>query len=255
MSEQSVDREQLSEYLACLLDIRRIRDFSPNGLQVEGRGRIAKLVTGVTASLALLDAALADGADAVLVHHGYFWRGEDGRIIGTRRHRLQRLLANDLNLYAYHLPLDMHAELGNNAQLGLRLGLVREAQFGENDLGWLGRPNEAQLRTVGDLAARIEQRLGRAPLLIGDPQQPAGRIGWCTGAAQGYLDDAIAAGANTYLSGEISEQTVHLARESGVAYLACGHHATERYGVQALGEHLAGHFGIQHRFIDIDNPV
>jgi dinuclear metal center YbgI/SA1388 family protein len=250
-----VDREQLSEYLACLLDIRRIRDFSPNGLQVEGRGRIAKLVTGVTASLALLDAALADGADAVLVHHGYFWRGEDGRIIGTRRHRLQRLLANDLNLYAYHLPLDMHAELGNNAQLGLRLGLVREAQFGENDLGWLGRPNEAQLRTVGDLAARIEQRLGRAPLLIGDPQQPAGRIGWCTGAAQGYLDDAIAAGANTYLSGEISEQTVHLARESGVAYLACGHHATERYGVQALGEHLAGHFGIQHRFIDIDNPV
>ena len=255
MSEQSVDREQLSEYLACLLDIRRIRDFSPNGLQVEGRGRIAKLVTGVTASLALLDAALADGADAILVHHGYFWRGEDGRIIGTRRHRLQRLLANDLNLYAYHLPLDMHAELGNNAQLGLRLGLVREAQFGENDLGWLGRADEAQLLTVGDLAARIEQRLGRAPLLIGDPQQPAGRIGWCTGAAQGYLDDAIAAGANTYLSGEISEQTVHLARESGVAYLACGHHATERYGVQALGEHLAGHFGIQHRFIDIDNPV
>lgn len=255
MSEQSVDREQLSEYLACLLDIRRIRDFSPNGLQVEGRGRIARLVTGVTASLALIDAALADGADAILVHHGYFWRGEDGRITGTRRHRLQRLLANDLNLYAYHLPLDMHAELGNNAQLGLRLGLVREAQFGENDLGWLGRPDDPQLRTVGDLAARIEQRLGRAPLLIGDPQQPAGRVGWCTGAAQGYLDDAIAAGANAYLSGEISEQTVHLARESGVAYLACGHHATERYGVQALGEHLSGHFGIQHRFIDIDNPV
>ena len=255
MNEQSVDREQLSEYLACLLDIRRIRDFSPNGLQVEGRGRIARLVTGVTASLALIDAALADGADAILVHHGYFWRGEDGRITGTRRHRLQRLLANELNLYAYHLPLDMHAELGNNAQLGLRLGLVRETQFGENDLGWLGRHDDPQLRTVGDLAARIGQRLGRAPLLIGDPQQPAGRIGWCTGAAQGYLDDAIAAGANTYLSGEISEQTVHLARESGVAYLACGHHATERYGVQALGEHLAGHFGIQHRFIDIDNPV
>jgi dinuclear metal center YbgI/SA1388 family protein len=255
VSEQSVDREQLSEYLACLLDIRRIRDFSPNGLQVEGRGRIARLVTGVTASLALIDAALADGADAILVHHGYFWRGEDGRITGTRRHRLQRLLANDINLYAYHLPLDMHAELGNNAQLGLRLGLVREANFGENDLGWLGRPDDPQLRSVGDLAARIEQRLGRAPLLIGNPQQPAGRVGWCTGAAQGYLDDAIVAGANTYFSGEISEQTVHLARESGVAYLACGHHATERYGVQALGEHLAGHFGIGHRFIDIDNPV
>lgn len=255
MNEQSVDRDQLSEYLACLLDIGRIRDFSPNGLQVEGRGRIARLVTGVTASLALIDAALADGADAILVHHGYFWRGEDGRITGIRRHRLRRLLANDLNLFAYHLPLDMHPELGNNAQLGKRLGLVRDGQFGENGLGWLGWPDDPQLRTVGELAARIEQRLGRAPLLIGDPQQPAGRVGWCTGAAQGYLDDAVAAGASVYLSGEISEQTVHLARESGVAYLACGHHATERYGVQALGEHLAAHFGIQHRFIDIDNPA
>ena len=255
MSEQSVDRDQLSEYLACLLDIKRIRDFSPNGLQVEGRGRIGKLVTGVTASLALIEAALADGADAILVHHGYFWRGEDGRITGTRRSRLRSLLANDLNLYAYHLPLDLHPELGNNAQLGLRLGLVRQAQFGENDLGWLGQPDDPQLRTVGDLAERITQRLGRAPLLIGDPQQPVGRVGWCTGAAQGYLDDAIGAGANTYLSGEISEPTVHLAREAGVAYLAGGHHATERYGVQAIGEHLAAQFGIRHRFIDIDNPV
>ena len=255
MSEQSVDREQLSEYLACLLDIKRIRDFSPNGLQVEGRGRIASVVTGVTASAALIDAALAEGADAILVHHGYFWRGEDGRITGTRRRRLRSLLANDLNLFAYHLPLDMHPELGNNAQLGLRLGLVRQEQFGENDLGWLGQADDPQLRTVGELAARIEQRLGRTPMLIGDPQQPVGRIGWCTGAAQGFLDDAIFAGANTYLSGEISEQTVHLARESGVAYLACGHHATERYGVQALGEHLATQFGIRHRFIDIDNPV
>jgi putative NIF3 family GTP cyclohydrolase 1 type 2 len=137
----------------------------------------------------------------------------------------------------------------------MRLGLVRQQQFGENDLGWLGQLDDPQVRTVGELAARIEQRLGRSPLLIGDPHQPAGRVGWCTGAAQGYLDDAIAAGANTYLSGEISEQTVHLARESGVAFLACGHHATERYGVQALGEHLAAQFGIQHRFIDIDNPV
>jgi dinuclear metal center YbgI/SA1388 family protein len=255
VSEQSVDRERLSEYLACLLDIKRIRDFSPNGLQVEGRGRIASVVTGVTASAALIDAALAEGADAILVHHGYFWRGEDGRITGTRRRRLRSLLANDLNLYAYHLPLDMHPELGNNAQLGLRLGLVRQEQFGENDLGWLGQADDPQLDTVGDLAARIGQRLGRTPMLIGDPQQPVGRIGWCTGAAQGFLDDAIVAGANTYLSGEISEQTVHLARESGVAYLACGHHATERYGVQALGEHLATRFGIRHRFIDIDNPV
>ena len=255
MSEQSVDREQLSKYLACLLDVNRIRDFSPNGLQVQGRGRIARLVTGVTASVALIEAALADGADAILVHHGYFWRGEDGRIVGARQRRLKLLLSNDLNMFAYHLPLDMHPELGNNAQLGRQLGLSVQERFGENDLGWLGQVDDTAVRTVGELAHRIGQRLGRTPLVIGDLQQPAGRIGWCTGAAQGYLDDAIIAGANTYLSGEISEQTVHLARETGVAYIACGHHATERYGVQALGEHLAAQFGIAHRFIDIANPV
>ena len=250
-----MDRRALSDYLACLLDISRIRDFSPNGLQVEGRDRIVSIVTGVTASAALIDAALAEGADAILVHHGYFWRGEDGRITGIRRQRLKRLLANDLNLFAYHLPLDVHPELGNNAQLARQLGLRTQSRFGENDLGWLGAPEDAAVRTVGDLARLIEQRLGRAPLVIGDAGQPLGQVGWCTGAAQGYLDDAIAAGAGTYLSGEISEQTVHLARETGVAYLACGHHATERYGIQALGQHLADRFGIGHRFIDIDNPV
>lgn len=255
MEEQTVERETLSKYLACLLDINRVRDFSPNGLQVEGRERIATLVTGVTASIALIEAALAENADAILVHHGYFWRGEDGRIVGTRKQRLGLLLRNDLNLFAYHLPLDMHPELGNNAQLGLRLGLRADDRFGEDGIGWLGTVDDATVRTVGDLARRIEQRLGRRPMVIGDLEQPLGRIGWCTGAAQGYLEDAIAAGAQTYLSGEISEQTVHLARESGVAYIACGHHATERYGVQALGAHIAREFGIRHLFIDIDNPV
>lgn len=255
MEQQSVDRETLSKYLACLLDINRIRDFSPNGLQVEGRERIAKLVTGVTASVALIEAALDEGADAILVHHGYFWRGEDGRIVGTKKKRLGLLLQNDLNLFACHLPLDLHPELGNNAQLALRLGLLTEGRFGENELGWIGAIDDAAVATVGELAARIEQRLGRKPMVIGDPAQPAGRVAWCTGAAQGYLEDAIAAGAQTYLSGEISEQTVHLARESGVAYIACGHHATERYGVQALGAHVAAEFGIRHVFIDIDNPV
>jgi dinuclear metal center YbgI/SA1388 family protein len=255
LEQQSVDREKLSKYLACLLDINRIRDFSPNGLQVEGREGIATLVTGVTASIALIEAALDAKADAILVHHGYFWRGEDGRVVGTRKRRLGLLLQNDLNLFAYHLPLDLHPELGNNAQLGLQLGLVAEDRFGENQLGWLGRVDDGAAMTVGDLARRIGQRLGRQPMVIGDPGQPAGRIGWCTGAAQGYLEDAIAAGAQTYLSGEISEQTVHLARETGVAYIACGHHATERYGVQALGAHIAAEFGIRHVFIDIDNPV
>jgi dinuclear metal center YbgI/SA1388 family protein len=255
MSQKTIDREALANYLAKTLDITRFRDFCPNGLQVEGRSRIGKIISGVTASAALLEAAIEQGADAVLVHHGYFWKGEDPRVIGQKQRRLTLLLRNDINLFAYHLPLDMHAELGNNARLAQKLGLRAESRFGEDDLGWLGSVADGTVKTVGELAVRIEKTLGRAPLLIGDASGVLGKVGWCTGAAQGFLGDAIDAGASVYLSGEISEQTVHLARESGVAYLACGHHATERYGVQALGEHLAQQFGIEHRFIDIDNPV
>jgi dinuclear metal center YbgI/SA1388 family protein len=254
MNDRSVDRDALAKHLASTLDINRFRDYCPNGLQVEGRQHISHLVTGVTASLALLEAAQAAGADAVLVHHGYFWRGEDARVIGPHQRRLKLLLANDINLFAYHLPLDAHPLMGNNAQLGARLGLTASSRFGEQDLGWLGSA-AASLNCVGELAHLIEQVLGRAPLVIGDASQAIGTIGWCSGAAQQSLAEAIAAGANTYLSGEISEQTVHLARESGVAYLACGHHATERYGVQAVGEYLAQQFGIRHQFIDIQNPV
>lgn len=254
MSQKTIDRDELAKYLAGTLDITRFRDFCPNGLQVEGRAQIRTLVSGVTASIALLEAAIDKGADAILVHHGYFWRGEDARVIGQKHKRLKLLLAHDVNLFAYHLPLDMHAEFGNNAQLGRQLGLQAGSRFGEDDLGWLGTA-DATVDTVGALAQRIEQRLGRAPLLIGDPAQKLGNVGWCTGAAQSMLGDAIAAGASVYLSGEISEPTVHLARETGTAYLACGHHATERYGVKALGEHLAAVFGIAHYFIDIDNPV
>lgn len=254
MNDGAVSRDMLTEYLATTLDINRFRDYCPNGLQVEGRVRVAHIVTGVTASLALLDAAHAAGADAVLVHHGYFWRGEDMRIVGHRQRRIKLLLSNDINLFAYHLPLDAHPVLGNNAQLAGRLGLISEGHFGEQDLGWLGTAGPA-IKTVGDLALAVRTVLGREPLVIGDIEQRVGRLGWCTGAAQSALGEAIAAGANTYLSGEISEQTVHLARESGVAYLACGHHATERYGVQALGDHLAQQFGLCHQFIDIANPV
>ena len=257
-ASQTVDRDQLSEFLASELQISRFRDYCPNGVQVEGRSDIKVLVSGVTASLALLQAAVDLKADAVLVHHGYFWRGEDMRVIGQKQRRLKLLLQNDISLFAYHLPLDMHAQLGNNAQLAAVLGLVPGGRFGDDDLGWLGAAGDAGLRTVGDLAARVELKLGRKPLLIGDPAQelpPSAKIGWCTGAAQSMLGTAIDAGAKVYLSGEISEPTVHLARESGVAYLACGHHATERYGVQALGAFIAGHFGISHHFVDIDNPV
>jgi dinuclear metal center YbgI/SA1388 family protein len=254
MSEKIGLRDDLANFLATELDINRFRDYCPNGLQVQGRERVGRVVTGVTASLALLEAAREAGADAVVVHHGFFWRGEDARVIGPKHRRLKLLLTNDINLFAYHLPLDAHPELGNNAQLGKRLGLVAKSRFAEQDLGWLGRA-DASVRTVGDLAAVVERALGRTPLLIGDREQPLGRVGWCTGAAQNTFGEAIAAGASVYLSGEISEQTVHLAHESGAAYLACGHHATERYGVQALGDYLADKFGLRHQFIDIPNPV
>lgn len=255
MSQKTIGRDEIARYLAEMLDITRFRDFCPNGLQVEGRAQIRTLVSGVTASVALLQAAIERDADAILVHHGYFWRGEDPRVIGQKHARLKLLIEHDINLFAYHLPLDMHAEFGNNAQLARQLGLQAEARFGEDDLGWLGAVSDSAIKSVGDLASRIKQQLGRTPLVIGDPNQQLGKIGWCTGAAQNLLSDAIAAGANAYISGEISEPTVHLARESGVAYFACGHHATERYGVQALGEQLAARFGIAHHFIDIDNPV
>jgi dinuclear metal center YbgI/SA1388 family protein len=255
MIQRLVDRDALANYLAQKLNVEQYRDYCPNGLQVEGRAEIGSIVSGVTASLALIEAALDLKADAILVHHGYFWRGEDPRVVGIRQKRLTQLLSNRINLFAYHLPLDMHAELGNNAQLAKLLGLSDHGRFAENNIGWLGRAAGADLATVGDLAARIAQVLGRTPLLIGDPAQRLDVIGWCTGAAQNMLGDAISAGAGAYISGEISEPTVYLARESGVAYLAAGHHATERYGVQALGAHLAEHFGLQHRFVDIDNPV
>lgn len=255
MKKQSVERAELEKYLAQLLEVQRIRDYCPNGVQVEGREVVETIVSGVTANLALIEAAIDIGADAILVHHGYFWRGEDPRVIGQKQRRLKALLNAGISLFAYHLPLDMHAELGNNAQLAQRLGLVAARRFGEDDLGWMGRIAAEEIRTVGQLALHIARCLDREPTLIGDPQQVLGEIAWCTGAAQNMLGQAVDAGASVYLSGEISEPTVHLARESGVAYLACGHHATERYGVQALGRHLSGHFGIRHHFIDIANPV
>lgn len=255
MNRQTINRNELAEYIGQLLNIARYRDYCPNGLQVEGREQIRCVITGVTASRALIEAAIDMKADAILVHHGYFWRGEDQRIVGTKHQRLKLLMSRDINLLAYHLPLDMHPELGNNAQLAKMLGLIPQTRFGEDELGWMGVPADVNIKTVGDMVRVVEHALKRTPLVIGDPVQPLGRIGWCTGAAQNLMSDAIIAGATTYLSGEISEPTVHLAREAGVVYLACGHHATERYGVQALGQHLEERFGIEHHFIDVDNPV
>ena len=245
--------EELVNYLDGLLMPGKFRDYCPNGLQVEGRSEIGRIVAGVTASQALLDAAVVHNADAILVHHGYFWKGEDGRVTGIRRKRLATLLAKDISLLAYHLPLDAHPELGNNAQLARRLGWIPDGRFGEQDIAWLG--TLAEPCDLPGLAAKVGAVLGRVPLVIGDGSRPIRRIGWCSGGAQGYFEQAIALGVDAFMSGEISEQTVHLARESGVAYLAAGHHATERYGVEALAEHLAQEFALSCSFIDLDNPV
>ena len=246
-------RQSLDHHLNALLDVGRFKDYGPNGLQVEGRAEISHLVCGVTASLALIDEAIKARADAVLVHHGLFWRGQDGRVTGWMKQRLALLLAHDINLFAYHLPLDAHAELGNNAQLGRVLGLVADGRFGEQALGFVG--TQAAAQDLASLGALIEQRLRRAVTMVPGDGRPLRRIAWCTGGAQGYFEDAIAAGADVFITGEISEPQAHYAAELGVAFIAAGHHATERYGVQAVAAHLATEFGLTHQFIDIANPA
>lgn len=248
-----MQREELGAYLDILLESARFRDYCPNGLQVEGRAEVRCIVCGVTASQALIDAAIARDADALLVHHGWFWKGEDGRVTGIRKARLQSLLAHDINLFAYHLPLDAHGQLGNNAQLAERLGWQITGRFAEQEIGFVGVPSAPTF--AGDVARHVEVELGRTPLLVGDESRRIAKIAWCSGGAQGYFEQAILAGADLFVSGEISEQTVHLARESGVPYLAAGHHATERYGVQALGAHLIASCGLDCQFVEIDNPV
>ena len=241
----------LSE-LEALLAASTFKDYCPNGLQIQGCNSITKIATAVTASRVIVEAAADWGAHVLLVHHGYFWKGEDAPIVGMKHGRIAALIRNDINLIAYHLPLDAHPTLGNNAQLGARLGFTAEGQLPMQDLVWQG---SSDCQTLGGLALKIEQVLGRMPQLIGSPDAPVGKIAWCTGAAQGFIADAAACGANTYLSGEISERTFHEAGELGINYLACGHHATERYGVQALGEYLTREFALDCRFFDENNPV
>lgn len=244
---------QLEQYLAKLLQPERFNDYAPNGLQVEGRPAIRKLVTGVTASAALLKSAAASGADAILVHHGYFWRGEDPRLVGIKCRRVAYLLQREMNLFAYHLPLDAHPEYGNNAQLAKVLRLKPTARLGDNELLWVGEVPAPM--TLGALVQHLTRKLGRWVLPIGEPRQPVRRVAWCTGAAQDYFDKAIESGVDAFITGEVSERNVHVARETGVAFIAAGHHATERYGVQALGAHLAEQFLLEHEFIDIPSPV
>ena len=250
------DRHQLLTALDDLLQPARFRDYGPNGLQVEGGLEVRHIVSGVTASLALIEAAVQAGADTVLVHHGLFWRGQDGRVTGWMRQRLGLLLARNINLFAYHLPLDAHPEWGNNAQLGKVLGLVADARFGEQDLGFLGaRADGAPFADAAALGRVVSDVLGRPATVVQGAVRPIRRIAWCTGGAQSYFEAAIQAGADAFITGEISEPQAHYARECGVAYVACGHHASERYGVCALGGHVAAQLSVAHTFIDVDNPA
>jgi dinuclear metal center YbgI/SA1388 family protein len=246
-------RVAIDHYLKQTLALERFKDYGPNGLQVEGRAQIATLVSGVTASLALIEAAHELKADALLVHHGLFWRGQDGCLTGWLGQRVRRLMAADINLFAYHLPLDAHPVWGNNAQLGLALGLAADGRFGEQDLGHVGAAGD--LDRVAGLADRVQQVLGRTPTVLPGDGRVLKRVAWCTGGAQHYFEAAMAAGADAFLTGEISEPQAHLSRETGVAFLACGHHATERYGAPALGAHMAEQFGLVHHFVDIANPA
>lgn len=248
-----VERDTLVSHLDALLAAATFRDYAPNGLQVEGRPNIRRLITGVTASQALIDAAVAAQADAILVHHGYFWRNEPQVLTGVRRRRVHALLKHDISLLAYHLPLDAHPDLGNNAGLGRVLEVMADGRFGEQSLGWIGN-TDAPL-SLAELVQRLQAALDRQPLVLGDQGQCLRRVAWCTGGAQGLFGDAIAAGADVYVTGEVSEQCTHMARESGVSFISAGHHATERFGVQSLAGHLAERFAIECRYVDIDNPV
>jgi dinuclear metal center YbgI/SA1388 family protein len=251
-----MDRNDLSDLLDRLLPPAVVDDYCPNGLQVEGRSSVRRLVTGVTASQALIDAAVEAGADALLVHHGLFWKGDSGRLTGYRRARVARLIGADLNLFAYHLPLDVHPELGNNTQLGRRLGIERSGSLDRAGLLAVGDlpPKPDGATTLGEFARQVASTLGREPLVVGDPGMPLRRAAWCTGGGQRYIEDAWPH-ADVFVTGEVSEQTVHVARECGIGLVCAGHHATERYGVQAVGEYLAQAHGLEHRFIDIDNPA
>ncbi|MCR8921554.1 Nif3-like dinuclear metal center hexameric protein [Dasania sp. GY-MA-18] len=255
-AKNAITIKQLVDAIEGQLMPEQFSDYCPNGLQVQGANTIKTLVTGVTASQALIDEAVKLKADALLVHHGYFWKGEDARLTGMKYQRIKTLMDNDINLLAYHLPLDAHPVLGNNAQLAELLGLSVEGglQPGEaRPVGNVGSLNPPM--SAADFSQRVKTVLKREPLLIGAADATISRVAWCTGAAQGYIEQAVAAGADLFLSGEISEPTVHSARELGIHYMAAGHHATERYGVKALGEWLANELGLTHHFVDIDNPV
>lgn len=252
----STTRDEILQELKSLLRPEQFRDYCPNGMQVEGKQEVRRVVTGVTACQALIEQAIAARADLLLVHHGYFWRGEDETICGIKRNRVAALLKHNISLLAYHLPLDVHAELGNNAALGKLLDIRVTGDLGKQNNNSIGLTGELAVPVSGaEFGRLLEQRLGRTPLHIEGRAKQIRTLAWCTGAAQNFIDLAVKAGVDAYVTGEVSEQTVHIARETGIHFYAAGHHATERYGVQAVAEYLATKLDFEHQFIDIDNPV
>ncbi|GAB1101521.1 MULTISPECIES: Nif3-like dinuclear metal center hexameric protein [Shewanella] len=248
-------REELRQYLGEFLQLDKFRDYAPNGLQVEGKAEIRKIVTGVTACQALIDRAVEAGADALLVHHGFFWKNEPEVLTGMKQRRIKSLLLNDINLFGYHLPLDAHPMLGNNAELGRVLGVIEPEAVETVAQGLLWQGVLDSPMTAKELSALLEQRLGQAPLHLDGGERNIQKLAWCTGGAQDYIDAAAALGVDAFISGEASERTFHSAVEQGIHYFGAGHHATERFGIKALGEHLAREFELEHEFIDIPNPV
>jgi dinuclear metal center YbgI/SA1388 family protein len=243
----------LSAWFDETLSPRHFKDYCPNGLQIQGASQVKLLACAVTASINAIEGAIAEGAQALLVHHGYFWRGEDPRLVGIKHRRIQLLLKHNINLFAFHLPLDVHPSLGNNAQLGELMGWNVDERFGDQDLICASQFSEPIVAT--QLSRDLKRHLKQAPLLVGNLERPIRRLAWCTGGAQDSLEAAIDAGCDAYVSGEISERTTHLAREAGVIYAAAGHHATERFGVQALARAASGALGLRWCFIDDPNPV
>ncbi|PCJ24967.1 MAG: Nif3-like dinuclear metal center hexameric protein [SAR86 cluster bacterium] len=252
----AVSLKELENDLKLLLKPEQFKDYCPNGLQVEGGAQVKKIISGVTACQALIDVAVEQNADLLLVHHGYFWRGEEQTITGLKKARIQSLLDNQLSLIAYHLPLDAHSEFGNNVQLAKVLGFSMDGELGKQNnhpIGLTG--NLATPMSFAQMSELLENRLNQEPLAIDGGNGSIKTVAWCTGAAQSYIQLAVDAGVDAYITGEVSESTVHIARESGIHFFAAGHHATEKYGVQALGSYLAEKFSLEHQFIDIDNPV
>jgi len=256
MREQMVQLSELIRYANTLLEIERYHDYCPNGLQIEGRAEVVKIVSGVTASQALIDVAVDEGADLLLVHHGYFWKGEQQIISGIKRNRIKALLDNDLSLLAYHLPLDGHTDLGNNTHLAKLWGFEVDGRFGDGVDGGLALYSDLpKPMAINDLIKLISEALGREVIHLPGGNEMVKRVGWCSGGADSYFQSAVAAGCDLYITGEVSEPAFHIAQELGAHFIAAGHHATERGGVEQLGNHLAEMFNIEHRFIDIPNPV